>query len=494
MERVSEREIMPLANGEYDVVVRNGLIVDGTSTPAFKGDVGIRANMIAAIGPLGEIKGKVEIDASSCIVSPGFIDVHAHDDAEVIIRPDMRAKITQGVTTVICGNCGISAAPFDTSEEPTDLLRLVFKSSNLMAPTLGEYLAKVAAACPAVNAAFLTGHTTLRMQVMRRDLQRPASTEEIGEMRKLLTESLAAGSIGLSTGLFYPAARAAPAREVIEIGMPLRQYGGVYVSHMRDEADGLVDSVKETLAIGRRIGAPVVISHHKCMGVRNFGRSKETLAVIRRAQKNQRVALDLYPYDASSTVLNRESVVRARKTVISWSDTHAELAGRDLAEAAAVFGCAPEESISRLLPAGAIYFCMHEEDVRRILSFEGAMIGSDGLPGDQHPHPRLWGTFPRVLARYVREQKVLRLEDAVRRMTGMCADEFGIGKRGYIRIGNYADLCVFEAAEIRDMATYEDPQRPAVGIRAVLVNGKIALEEGHLTGSRAGVILRRLVQ
>jgi N-acyl-D-amino-acid deacylase len=233
-----------------------------------------------------------------------------------------------------------------------------------------------------------------------------------------------------------------------------------------------------------------VISHHKCMGQRNFGRSRDTLALISQARRSQRVALDVYPYDASSTMLSSESVAQASRTVVSWSDTYPDLAGRDLVDAARHLGCSSEQAVSLLSPAGGIYFCMHEDDLIRIVSFDGVMIGSDGLPEDKHPHPRLWGTFPRVLARYVREQRVLTLEQAVRRMSGLCADEYGLGRRGYLRVGNFADLCVFDADTITDMATYVEPKRPAGGIRAVLVNGQLAVSDGSLTGCRAGRVLR----
>ncbi len=305
-------------------------------------------------------------------------------------------------------------------------------------------------------------------------------------MQALLIQCLQAGSLGLLTGLFYPPARAASTREVIEIAQPLSAYQGVYATHMRDEGDNVIESLRETLEIGRAIHAPVIVSHHKCMGRANFGRSIQTLALLQEARRYQPIALDVYPYTAGLTVLNAELVAQSSRTLITWCDPWPQFCGRELSEIAHELGCTPIEAIPRLLPAGALYFIMDEEDVTRIMQFSETMIGSDGLPGDQHPHPRLWGTFPRVLGHYVRERAVLTLEDAVHRMTGLSASRFGLNDRGGIKVGNYADLCIFDPRTVIDTATYERPTEPAVGIRRVFVNGQLALENGVPTGVRAG--------
>jgi N-acyl-D-amino-acid deacylase len=278
---------------------------------------------------------------------------------------------------------------------------------------------------------------------------------------------------------------------VIGIGAPLADCHGLYTCHIRDEADGVVESLEEALRIGRETGARTIVSHHKCMGERNFGRSVETLALLERARGRQSVAWDVYPYTAASTVLNEELVARASRTLVTWCDAEPRFAGRDLAEIARELGCSPLEAVPRLRPAGAVYFLMDEADVTRILASSAAMVGSDGLPEDQHPHPRLWGTFPRVLGHYVRERGVLRIEDAVHRMTGLSARCFGLRDRGVLREGNRADLCVFDPATVRDTATYEAPARPATGIRHVFVNGVAAWSAGAATGARAGRLLRR---
>lgn len=479
-----------MADSPCDLLVRNGTIIDGSGAPGFKGDVAIRGDRIVSVGDLGTLPALREIDARKFVVAPGFIDVHAHDDAAIIDRPEMTAKVTQGVTTVICGNCGISAAPYGARGAPPDLLRLLFKSDRFVAASFEQYVRKVTDARPALNAGFLTGHTTLRMQVMGEDLRRSASDAEIAQMRALLCECLEAGSLGLSTGLFYPPARAAPTEEIISLGEPLALYGGIYVTHMRDEADGVIQSLEETLAIGRALSVPVIVSHHKCMGRNNFGRSIQTLALLEKARKTQPLALDLYPYTAGSSVLNEELVMQSTQTLVTWSDTYPSYSGRDLADIAREWQCSPIEAIKRLLPAGGLYFMMDEQDVSRIMRFPLAMIGSDGLPEDSHPHPRLWGTFPRVLGRYVRERGILSLEEAVHRMTGLPALRFKLERRGQIRCGNYADLCIFDPQDVVDVATFDQPTRRAAGIEYVVVNGHVALRNGELTGARSGQVLR----
>jgi N-acyl-D-amino-acid deacylase len=474
-----------------DVILRNGTIVDGTGCPAFAADIAITGDCLVRVGDLGELSAIREIDVTGLVVAPGFIDVHTHDDAAVIARPEMTAKLTQGVTTIIGGNCGISGAPYIALGNPPNLLRLVFKSNQFVAPTFEGYVQKVTDAAPAINAGFLTGHTTLRMQVMGEDLDRCASDSEIAEMQVLLTQCLQAGSLGLSTGLFYDPARSASTREVIEIAQSLSAYQGVYATHMRDEGDKVMESLQETLDIGRAIHAPVIVSHHKCMGRNNFGRSVQTLALLEAARHHQPVALDMYPYNAASSVLTQELVSQSRRTLITWCDPYPQYCGRDLIEIGHELGCTPFEAIPKLLPAGALYFIMDDDDVTRIMRFQKSMIGSDGLPEDQHPHPRLWGTFPRVLGRYVREANVLTLEDAVHRMTGLSASQFNLKGRGQIKVGYYADLCIFDPQTVLDTATFDEPIQPAVGIHYVFVNGHLALDKGLPTKARAGRVLRR---
>jgi N-acyl-D-amino-acid deacylase len=322
-------------------------------------------------------------------------------------------------------------------------------------------------------------------------LDRPASEPEIAAMREHLREALDAGAIGLSSGLAYAPARAAPKAEMVALAQELRNAGAIYTTHMRDEGDHVLDSLEESFAVGRAARIPVVISHHKVLGTQNFGRTQETLPRIAAAMAEQPLGLDAYPYIASSTVLLAENIPRAAKILITWSKPHPDVSGRTLADIARDWGASEVDAAERLQPAGAIYFMMSEEDVRRVLAFEHTMIGSDGLPHDRHPHPRLWGTFARVLGRYSRDEKLFPLEEAVRRMTRLPAARFGIAGRGRVVPGAYADLVVFDPAAIIDRASFEAPTTPAAGIHLVLVNGAAVWRDGASTGARPGRALRR---
>ena len=480
-----------LKDNILDHIICNGLVIDGSGTAGIKADIGISGDRIVAIGDLSHLDAAQVTDANGLVVAPGFIDVHTHDDAALIIRPEMEAKLSQGVTTVICGNCGISGAPYDLDREPPGLLRLVFKSEEFVAPDLASYMAKVDAAQPSINSAFLTGHTTLRMNAMGDDLDRAATADEIAYMKSQLAQAMRDGSIGLSTGLFYDPAHAAPTEEVIELASVLADYEGIYTTHMRDEADHVVESVEESIQIGASANVPIIISHHKCQGKQNFGRSAETLKIMAAARKTQSVALDIYPYEACSTVLNKTNVMGALRTIVTWSDPHPEMSGRDLDDIADELGLSPLDAMEKLMPGGAIYFMMDEADIDRIMTSENAMIGSDGLPEDAHPHPRLWGTFPRVLGHYVREKQLMPLYEAVHRMTGLSADNFMLKERGLIRQGYYADITIFDPDTVIDKATYEKPKQYASGIVTVIVNGQVAWQNGGASGARAGKVLKR---
>ncbi len=474
----------------YDLVLRGGKIIDGSGAPAATADIAIEGERIAAIGRLPRRCGRQELDVAGLAVAPGFIDVHTHDDRALFATPDMAAKVSQGVTTVITGNCGISLAPLVADGPLPPPLDLIGDAEAFRFAHFACYLDALDAAPAATNAACLVGHSTLRVGAMDR-LDRPAQEGEIAAMRSRLAEALAAGAIGLSSGLWYAPANAAPKAEMMALATPLKEAGAIYTTHMRDEADHILDSLDESFAVGREAAVPVVISHHKLLGQRNFGRSAETLPRIAAAMAAQPVGLDAYPYIASSTVLRRENVAIALKVLITWSKSHPEMAGRELSAIARDWGVDEAGACDRLQPAGAIYFTMSEEDVRRILAFEHTMIGSDGLPHDSHPHPRLWGTFARVLGHYGREQKLFPLEEAVRRMTGLPARRFGLAGRGRLAPGAYADITVFDPATIIDRATFAAPTTPAAGIHLVLVNGRAVWREGAGTGNRPGRALRR---
>ena len=478
----------------YDLVIRNGRVIDGTGAPARLADVAVANGRIAALGDLARARAAREIDARGRIVAPGFIDAHTHDDGALLATPEMTAKVSQGVTTVIAGNCGVSLGPLDLAgrglDGPPPPLDLLGETGLFRFPDFAGYLDTLDDAPAAVNAAFLVGHSTLRLGAMER-LDRAADEGEIAAMRAALDAALAAGALGLSSGLFYDPAKAAPTEEVIALAARLAGSGAIYATHMRDEADDVIAALEETFAVGRAAGVPVVISHHKVQGVENFGRTRETLPLIERAARAQTVGLDVYPYIAASTVLTAGSAARAVRTVITWSRARPEFAGRDLDDVAAALGCSREEACDRLQPAGAVYFAMDEDDVRRVLSYPRAMIGSDGLPFDERPHPRLWGTFPRVLGHYAREVGLFSLEEAVRRMTGLPAATFGLSGRGVIAPGAAADLVLFDAETVIDRASFEEPTRAAAGIELVLVNGTPVWRDGAATGARPGRVLRR---
>jgi N-acyl-D-amino-acid deacylase len=323
------------------------------------------------------------------------------------------------------------------------------------------------------------------------ELDRPARADEIARMQQRLVEALGAGAIGLSSGLYYAPAAHAPSAEIEALAKLLQPAGALYTTHMRDEGEHVLDSLDESFHVGEAAKVPVVISHHKTTGVANFGRTAETLPKIAAAMAKQEIGLDAYPYVASSTILRTERLEDATRVLITWSKAMPEQAGRDLAEIAREWGVGLREAAQRLQPAGAIYWMMDEADVRRVLAFDNTMIGSDGLPHDSHPHPRLWGTFPRVLGHYCREVGLFGLETAVRKMTGLPASRFGLTGRGIVAEGAYADLAVFDPETVIDRATFAEPTLPAAGIAHVFVNGRPVWTESKVSGERPGRALRR---
>ena len=477
----------------FDLVLRNAVVIDGSGAPRFEGDIAVRKSVVVRVGRIGEVSADREIDLNGKVAAPGFIDAHTHDDRLMLSDGDMSAKVSQGVTTVVAGNCGISLAPFPDGMQgpPTPPLDLLDESGRWFRfPSFARYVEALDRHPPATNSVLLVGHTTLRVATMK-DVERPADEHEIARMQALAREAMAAGAAGISTGLYYEPAAAAPTSEVIEVCRPLTEFDALYCTHMRNEADLVLESLDETFRIGRELRVAVVISHHKVNGVHNHGRSSETLACIERHRHDQAIGLDAYPYCAASTILTADRAAASTRTLITWSKTLPEFAGRDLAEVASEMGLAQDAAVARLIPAGAIYFSMDEEDVQRILAYGPTMVGSDGLPHDAFPHPRLWATFPRVLGHYSRDLKLFPLEQAVHKMTGLTARTYGLEGRGLLREGAWADITVFDADAVAEGASFEHPIAPAHGIEYVMVNGTMVWEQGGSTGARPGQVLRR---
>jgi len=472
-----------------DIVLRGGLVIDGDGGPAYAADVAVAGDTIVAMGPALAVDAARTIDVSGLVVAPGFIDVHTHDDLVCITQPDMVAKITQGVTTVITGNCGISAPLLrfdDAVDEPFNLLGA---REDFAYDTFADYRRAIEAAGPRVNVAALVGHSTLRVLCLE-DIDRPARPAERERMDVLLRDALAEGALGLSSGVFYAPAWAADVEELQALAKTVADAGGVYTAHIRDEREGIIEALKEAFTVAGSSGAPLILSHHKCAGVRNWGRAAETLGLIDETRRRQPVHLDCYPYTAGSTIIRPDLADGEVEILVNWSEPHPEMAGRTLASIAEAWSLTQAEAAERLMPGGASYFQMAEADMRAILSHPCCMIGSDGLPNDKRPHPRLWGAFPRVLGRYARDEKLLSLESAVRKMTSLAADTFNLAGRGRLAPGMKADIAVFDADTIIDEATYEAPTRPASGVEHVFVNGALTWSRGAPVGRRAGRFLR----
>jgi len=505
----------PAAAPVYDVLILNGRILDGSGSPAIPADVAVQGDTIAAVSRMPDARAKLRIDARGMHVAPGFIDIHTHARYGIFDVPTAENYIRQGVTTVIEGQDGDSPIP------------------------LRPFLARLADSAIAVNFGMFAGQGSIREAVMGLEA-RPATPAELAKMRELMRQAMLDGAFGISTGLFYVPGNYTPTEEIIELARVAGRMGGIHISHMRDEAAGVVESVRETIRIGEEGGLPTQITHHKIVGKGNWGASRTTLRLVEEARaRGVDVTIDQYPYTASSTSLSgallpqwalaggqaalmkrladpaQRAKIKAgivnrlinergggdpRNVVISrcWFDD--SLTGKSLADILAARGIAVNmenaaETVIELQSRGgcqAIFHAMAEEDVIRILTSPHTMIASDGeIPifGSGSPHPRSYGTFARVLGRYVREKKVLRLEEAVRKMTSLPAARLRLTDRGLLRPGMKADVVVVNAETVADRATFLQPHQYATGFSAVLVNGRPVILNGKLTGDRPGQVL-----
>jgi N-acyl-D-aspartate/D-glutamate deacylase len=483
---------------EFDLLIRNGRVIDGSGAPAFRGDVAVRQGRIARVGAVHGEAAR-EINADGLAVAPGFIDVHAHDDGALLSTP-MDFKLMQGVTTDIVGNCGAGMAPRDPERPPMPGVNFVLGAEvDGDWRTFGEYMDAVDRGELAVNAGCFVPHGAVRYCAMGMERREP-DERELARMRDDVAEGMAAGALGLSTGLIYPPGAFARTEEIIALAKVAAEHGGLYMTHMRDEGGRLIEAIEEAVRIARAAGLPLEISHHKAGGRENWGKTEQSLALIESEREaGLNVNFDAYPYTAGSTVLAamaRRPEAEPDRVLIASAQGNPEYEGKMLTQIAEMLGVAPDEAAQRVLEADsgaiAVFFMMDEADVRRVLAHPLCMIGSDGIPSATgKPHPRLYGTFPRVLGTYVREERLFSLEEGVRKMTSLPARRFGLSDRGELREGLAADIVVFDPGTIADVATYEEPRQYPAGIEYVIVNGEIAAEDGKQTSVRAGRLLRR---
>jgi N-acyl-D-amino-acid deacylase len=543
--KLMSRRLIDMAE-DFELVIKGGKVLDGTSSPWFRRDIGIANGKIKSVSPvLGE--GSRVIDATGLVVAPGFIDLHNHADHGILAFPDATNYLMQGVTTSVTGNCGLTLAPVN----PANLELLKTYLSPFMKKgvdygwdwrSLNEFYQKVETQGTAMNLAPLVGQGTIRLAVMGFRSDSP-TREEMNKMKELLTTALDDGAFGMSTGLIYPPGSYSSTEELIEMASLLTNYGAIYTTHIRNEGDNLIESVDEAIRIAEENNISLEISHHKAAGTNNYGKVNGALKVMAEArQRGVEVNCDVYPYIAGSStitsalpnwvleggipsMLERLSDKETRKAIeseisedrmsstnrIKSSDwrgiqiadcpLHPEYEGKSLEQIFEEKGTmnSPYQAFFDWLleteaDATVVMFSMDEDDVRTVIANPLSSIISDAWvtspDAGGKPHPRAYGTFPRVLGHYVREEKILSLEQAVRKMTSMPAAKIGLKERGLIREGFYADLVVFNPDTIIDRATFAEPHRYAEGVQYVLVNGQLVVDKGKPTGLRPGKILR----
>lgn len=516
------------------ILIKNGKIIDGSGAPFFYGDVLVEKGRIQEIG-LVNTGAEHVIDAAGKVVAPGFIDIHTHSDTVYMLNNRGKSKIEQGVTTELVGNCGFSVAPA-YGQAAKDIGRnLGKKGLELSWEGYEEYLQALQKARPTANLAGLVGHGTLRKSVVGSE-ERKANSSEMEQMEKILGESLEAGAFGFSSGLLYAPSCYGDAAEFVRLGKVAARYGGIYATHMRNESDRLMESVQESAEIGRQSGVAVQVSHHKVGGEKNWGAVKNTLASMQELrQQGLDITCDVYPYIATSTSLGallpswahdggtdkmlenlqkpdfyekvRQEVERIEgdrgydKIMVSYlpEGELKQYEGLRLAEIAEKTGRSGVDCLIFLVQAseaeaGMIRFGMCEEDVQAVLQNPLSMVGSDGsalTEREGKPHPRNFGTFPRVLGHYVREQQIMSLEKAVNKMTGFPAWRLGLWNRGLLRTGFAADITIFDPEQVAEGATFSQPFQSPRGIDWVLINGEVVLQEGEQQPVFPGRVLRR---
>ncbi len=524
----------------YDLLIKNAKVVDGTSAPWYYADVAVKDGRIAKIGKIDAGEAVQTVDAQRNILAPGFIDIHSHSDFDILTHPLNESRILQGVTTELGGDCGLSPMPVNPAK--LDLLRRytgIADDIDVNWTDTAGFLDRIEARGTSVNFAMMIGHGSVRLAAMGFDDRAP-SEAELDEMRRLTALNMAQGAFGLSTGLIYPPGCFAQNDEIIELAKVVAAHGGFYESHMRWEGDKVIQSVEDTIDVGVQAGLPVQIVHHKVTGRKNWQyKSHATVALIQRArERGLDVTVDQYPYRASATTLTstvpqwayeggmdkmlsrledpatRQQIAREMRDSFDrsakvWSDVfisdlpgekNAWMKGKHMLEIAETLGRDPFDAAIDLMieergRVSQINFCMCEEDIAHIMKQPFVMTGSDGsampLNTASVPHPRNFGTFPRVIAEYCRRQKLFSLETAVHKMTGMPSARIGLADRGVIKVGMRADLVLFDFDRLNDTPTYVKPAVPCEGILRVYVNGVLTAENGVHTGAMAGHVLHK---
>ena len=535
---------------KFDILIKNGAVIDGTGNPRFYADIGIINEKIAVISPaIRQSDASLVIDANGKTVCPGFIDTHAHDDAYFFVNPRCDEKIFQGVTTDVIGNCGFSLAPLsDKYREDAKKVLMIMGGKYLPddfwdISTFDEFLTRLEKTNPGINVVPLVGHGTIRTAVLGFENRKPLESE-LSQMKELTRQAMEAGAFGLSSGLIYVPANYAETTEIIELAKAVAQFNGIYATHMRNESDYQITAIHEALEIGQKAGVAVHISHHKIAGKQNWGQSKETLQLFAKARANgMNVTCDQYPYPAGSTHLAavlpphiqaigpqklgeklKEPAIRQvimdeienssnadwenliklagfDRIVISASPRNRSYIGKSIAQIADAENKHPYDVLFDLLiqegmGVSMIIHLMEEEDIKRIMQDPSTMFGTDGIPDLERNqpskiHPRMTGTFPRILGRYVREQNAISLEKAIQKMTSLPAQTFGLYQKGILRPGLDADIVIFDPDTIMDMSTFNDAMKPPKGISQVIVNGRLSMENEKIVGTASGKVLRR---
>ena len=525
----------------YDIIIKNGTVIDGTNKKGFKADVALKKDKIKKIGSFEKAKAKTVIDAKEQYIVPGFVDIHNHSDSywTLFTVPNLESMLRQGATTIIGGNCGSSLAPLVEGNIIVSIQKWVdIKEVNVNWLSMAEFLNVLEKRKIGVNFGTLVGHATLRRGLLGEEF-RTLKPKEMQMMERMLEDALKEGAFGLSTGLAYSHAKVAPTEEIIKLVKIIKKEGGIYASHIRGEAGELIPAIEETVSIAKKTGVSTEISHFKAMGKKNWPNFSKAIEMIESVSQRSKINInfDAYPYNATGSVLyillpdwvakggKRMLVKRLKnpttkakvikemqeaksyeydKVIVAISPVDKTFIGKKISEIAQGQGVSVEEAVINMLVASegrviTFFETLNEDNVKLALKHPLGFIASDGSGYNMDyyerkkelVHPRCFGTFPRVLGKYVREEKIMSWEQAIYKMTGGPAEKIGLKKRGVLKKGNFADVVVFDPKIVTDKATFENPFQYPEGINYVIVNGKIAIDKGKYTGEMTGKVLRK---